>query len=176
MTREQESDSTQLSEERGREGEMRSPQPAGRQENLEGLYSREVPEQPATPPRETVCSFCGITTHGHRDCPLLHQYIRQQADALAQIRLNEYRQLQGWTDYELPQPVSLKDGPLRKGGGPHEGGAKQQQEPHTQKTSKETRQVKSGIIGSLYPRLARGMAPGGGGSPPPPGRGNLPPD
>ena len=60
---------------------------------------------------------------------MLHQYIRQQADALAQIRLSEYRQLQGWTDYELPQPVSLKDEPLRKGGGPHEGGAKQQQEP-----------------------------------------------
>ena len=96
MTREQESDSTLLSEERGREGEMLSPQQVGGQANLEGLYSREVPEQPATPPQETVCSFCGVTTHGHRDCPLLHQYIRQQADALAEIRLNEYRQLQGW--------------------------------------------------------------------------------
>ena len=90
MTREQESDSTLLSEERGREGEMLSPQRMRGQENLEGLYSREVPKQPVTPPRETVCSFCGVTTHGHRDCPSLHQYIRQQADALAEIRLNEY--------------------------------------------------------------------------------------
>ena len=176
MTREQESDSTLLSEERGREREILSPQQVGRQESLEGLYSREIPGQLTTPPRESVCSFCGVTTHGHRDCLLLHQYIRQQADALAEIRLNEYRQLQGLTDYEPPQPVSLKGGPLRKGGGPHEGGTKQQQEPHTQKTLKETGQARSGIIGSLYPRPARGMAPGGGDSPPPPGRRNLPPD
>ena len=114
--------------------------------------------------------------HGHRDCPLLHQYIRQQADALAEIRLNEYRQLQGWADYEPPQPASLKSRPLQRGGGPHEGDAKQQQEPYTQKTSKVTRQARSGIIGSLYPHLVRGMAPGGGDGPPPPGGGNLPPD
>ena len=107
---------------------------------------------------------------------MLHQYIRQQADALAEIRLNEYRQLQGWADYEPPQPASLKDGPLRRGGGPHEGDIKQQQEPHAQKTSKVTRQARSGIIGSLYPHLVREMAPGGGDGPPPPGRGNLPPD
>ena len=66
--------------------------------------------------------------------------------------------------------------PLRRGGGPHEGDVKQQQEPHTQRTSKVTRQARSGIIGSLYPHLARGMAPGGGDEPPPPGGGGLPPD
>ena len=128
MTREQDSDSTLLSEERGGEGEMLSPQRVRGQENLEGLYSREVPKQPVTPPREAVCSFCGVITHGHRDCPLLHQYIRQQADALAEIRLNEYRQLQGWTDYEPSQPVSLKGEPLHRGGGPHGRDVKQQQE------------------------------------------------
>ena len=47
--------------------------------------------QPTMPPQETVCLFCGVATHGHRDCPVLHQYIREQADALAEIRLNEYR-------------------------------------------------------------------------------------
>ena len=65
MTREQDSDSTLLSEERGREGEMLSPRRMRGQENLGGLYSREVPKQPVTPPRETVCSFCGVATHGH---------------------------------------------------------------------------------------------------------------
>ena len=50
MTREQESDSTLLSEERGREREILSPQQVGRQESLEGLYSREIPEQLTTPP------------------------------------------------------------------------------------------------------------------------------
>ena len=44
------------------------------------------------------------------------------------------------------------------------------------KTSKVTRQARSGIIGSLYPHLVREMAPGSGDGPPPPGRGNLPPD
>ena len=107
---------------------------------------------------------------------MLHQYIRQQADALAEIRLNEYRQLQGWADYEPPQTAFLKDGPLRRGGGPHEGDIKQKQEPHAQKTSKVTRPARSGTIGSLYPHLVREMAPGGGDGPPPPGRGDLPPD
>ena len=77
-----------------------------------GLYSREVPGQPVASPWETVCSFCGVATHGHRDCPLLHQYIRQQADALAEIRLSKYRQLQGWVDYEPPQFASLVGRPL----------------------------------------------------------------
>ena len=122
MTREQDSDSTLLSEERRREGEILSPRRMQEQENLMDLHSGEVPREPMTPPRETICSFCGVATHGHRDCPLLHQYIRQQADALAEIRLNEYRRLQGWADYEPPQSASLKDGPLRRGGGPHEGG------------------------------------------------------
>ena len=35
-------------------------------------------------PREIVCSFCGVATHSHKDCPVMHQYIREQADALAQ--------------------------------------------------------------------------------------------
>ena len=45
-----------------------------------------------------------------------------------------------------------------------------------QKTSKITKQARSGIIESLYPHLVRGMAPGGGDGPPPPGGGDLPPD
>ena len=146
------------------------------QESLESLYSREVPKWLVASPPEAVCSFCGVATHGHRDCPLLHQYIRQQAVALAEIRLNEYRQLQGWVDYEPPQPASLKGRPLRRGGGPCEGDVKKQQESHTQKTSRVARQARSGIIGSLYPHLARGMVPGGGDGPPPPGGGDLSPD
>ena len=85
--------------------------------------------------QEIVCSFCGIATHGHRDCPLLHQHIREQADALAEIRLSEYRQLQGWVDYEPSKPTSPKEGPLRRGGGPHEGGTVPRQEPPMQKAS-----------------------------------------
>ena len=57
MTREQDSDSTLLSEGKGREGEMLSPRRIGGQESLEGLYSREVPKQPMASPPEAVCSF-----------------------------------------------------------------------------------------------------------------------
>ena len=72
MTREQDSDSTLLSEGRGRDGEMLSPRRVGGRENL---YSSEISRQPVVTPQETVCSFCGVATHGHRDCPMLHQYI-----------------------------------------------------------------------------------------------------
>ena len=112
MTREQDSDSTLLSKGKGKEGEMLSPRRMREQESPVGLYLREIPGQPVASPRETVCSFCGVATHGHRDCPLLHQYIRQQADALAEIRLSKYRQLQGWVDYEPPQSASLVGKPL----------------------------------------------------------------
>ena len=50
MTREQDSDSTLLSEERGREGEILSPRRLQGQENLMDLHSREVPGEPMTPP------------------------------------------------------------------------------------------------------------------------------
>ena len=35
---------------------------------------------------ELACSFCGNNTHGHAECPVLHQYIRQQANELAAAR------------------------------------------------------------------------------------------
>ena len=35
---------------------------------------------------ELACSFCGNNTHGHVECPVLHQYIRQQANELAAAR------------------------------------------------------------------------------------------
>ena len=80
MTREQESDST-LSPER-REGgvETLSPQKSdgrwGYQRPLHGGYL----SQPVIAPKEVMCSFCGGNTHDDRDCPTMHQYIREQAD------------------------------------------------------------------------------------------------
>ena len=40
-----------------------------------------------TTPEEMMCSFCGGNTHEYRDCPTMHQYIREQADVLAQRRM-----------------------------------------------------------------------------------------
>ena len=71
-------------------------------------------------PQEIVCSFCGVATHGHKNCLVMHQYIREQADALAQKRLEEYQQLQTWAEYESPKRMSSGQDPQRRGGGPHE--------------------------------------------------------
>ena len=60
----------------------------GYQRPLDGGYL----SQPVIAPEEVMCSFCRGNTHDYRDCPKTHQYIREQADALAQRRLREYQQ------------------------------------------------------------------------------------
>ena len=90
MTREQDSDSTLPSEGREREVEVLSPHRMGEKKTILSPHHGESLFQPTMPPQEIVCLFCGVATHGHRDCPVLHQYIREQANALAEIRLNEY--------------------------------------------------------------------------------------
>ena len=47
---------------------------------------------------------------------MIHQYIREQADALAQRRLGEFQQLQEWAEYEPPRQVTNYQGPLYRGG------------------------------------------------------------
>ena len=93
MTREQESDST-LSPEK-EEGGMETPtsqRSGGKQGYQCPLHGGYVP-QPGVPPTKVMCSFCGGGSHEYRDCPVMHQYIREQADTLAQRRLEEYHQL-----------------------------------------------------------------------------------
>ena len=94
MTREQESDSTISSEKE--EGGVKTPSPQrleGRQGYQRPLHGGYVP-QPVITPREVMCSFCGGDTHDYGDCPVMQQYIREQADALAQrswVNTNTYR-------------------------------------------------------------------------------------
>ena len=82
MTREQESDST-LSPERGESGveTLPSQRSDGRQGYQHPLHVGYLP-QSVIAPKEVMCSFCGGNTHDYRDCPTMHQYIREQADAL----------------------------------------------------------------------------------------------
>ena len=87
-------------------------------------------------PKEAICSFCGISTHGYRDCPVMHQYIREQADALAQRRLGEYQQLWEWGGYEPPRQVPTYQEPLHRGGGSHKGGPLSNQKPKNSKSSR----------------------------------------
>ena len=46
----------------------------------------------------------------------MHQYIREQADALAQKRLGEYQQMRDWVRYEPPRQILTHQGPLHRGG------------------------------------------------------------
>ena len=116
MTREQESDST-LSPERG-EGGIETPSPQG----LEGRRGYQHPlhsgyvSQPVITPKEVMCSFCGGHTHDYRDCPVMHQYIREQAESFAQRRLEEYQQPRKWGGYVIPRQVPSYKGPLFRGG------------------------------------------------------------
>ena len=173
MTREQESDST-LSPEK--EGGVKTPSPqrlGGRQGYQRPLHSGYLSQLVITP-KEVMCSFCGGNTHDYRDCPMMHQYIREQADALAQRRLEEYQQPQEWGGYEVPRQVPSHRGPFFRGGGPGESGLKSGQGLSKKETQKQKIPTKSGETGSTYPRSMGGMAPGGGGGSPPPSRGGSP--
>ena len=120
MTREQESDST-LSPEK-EEGGVETPSPQrldGRQGYQRPLHGGYL-SQPVITPKEVMCSFCGGNTHEYRDCPMMHQYIREQADALAQRRLKEYQQPREWGDMKsqgkshLIRDHSLEEGDQMK--------------------------------------------------------------
>ena len=105
MTREQESDST-LSPEK-EEGGVETPSP----QRLEGRRGYQPPlhsqyaSSSRVAQREVGCSFCGVNTHDYRDCPVMQQYIREQADALAQRRLGEYQYPREWEGYEIPRQL-----------------------------------------------------------------------
>ena len=97
----------------------------------------------------------------------MHQYIREQADALTQKRLEEYQRSREWEGYEIPKQVPPHQEPLFRGGGPYEGGPISGQGLSRQGTQKQKAPARSGMIGSMYPHSMGGMAPGGGGGTPP---------
>ena len=163
MTREQESDST-LSPEKEEGGvETLSPQKLdgrrGYQRPLHGGYL----SQPVMTPKEVMCSFCGGNTHDYRDCPTMHQYIREQADALAQRRMGEYQQPQELEGYEIPRQVPFYQGPYFRGGGPDERGPKSGQGPSRKETQKQKIPTTSGETGSAYPHFIGGHSSRGWG-------------
>ena len=176
MTREQESDST-LSPEK-EEGGIETPSPQrleGRRGYQHPLHGGYVP-QSVIASKEVMCSFCGVNTHDYRDCPVMHQYIREQADALAQRRLEEYQQPWEWEGYEVPAQMPPYRGPLFRVGGPDERGPMPGQGLSKQEIQKQKAPTKSGMTGLAYLRSMGGMAPGGGGGTPPPGKGGPPDD
>ena len=176
MTREQESDST-ISPEK-EEGGVKTPSPQrleGRQGYQRPLHGGYVP-QPVITPREAMCSFCGGNTHDYRDCRTMHQYIREQADALAQRRLGENQYLQDWERYEVPRQLPSRQDPLSRGGESDNRRSAPSQGPSKQGIQEQKRATKSGMTGFAHQYPMGGMAPGGGGGTPPPGRGGPPDD
>ena len=176
MTREQESDST-LSPEK-EEGGVKTPSPQrleGRQGYQRPLHAGYV-SQPVITPREVMCSFCGGNTHDYRDCPVMQQYIREQADALAQRRLGEYQHLQDWERYEVPRQLPPHQDPLSRGGESDNRRSVPSQGPSKQRIQEQKGATKSGMTGLAHQYPMGGIAPGGGGGTPPPGRGGPPDD
>ena len=96
MTREQESDSTSSPEKEKGGVEAPSPQGLEGRQGYQRLSHGGYISQPVTTPEEIMCSFCGGNTHDYRDCPTMHQYIREQANALAQRGMGEYQQPREW--------------------------------------------------------------------------------
>ena len=172
MTREQDSDSTSLPGGRGQRVEMSPPQQPNRWKDMRDPSHNKYVPRTVTFPREIICSFCGVATHGHKDCPVMHQYIREQADALARRRLEEYHQLQAWEEYESPKQVPSGQDPQQRGGGPHETESISGQRLPGWETQRQRSSAKVGIVESMYPHVVKGMAPGVGGSPSPPGQGD----
>ena len=131
--------------------------------------------QPVTTPEEMMCSFCGGNTHDYRDCPTMHQYIRKQADALAQRRMGECQQPREWGDMKSQgkchptRDRTLEEGDQMKGDQSLVG-------PSRKETQKQKIPTKSGETGAADPCSMGGMAPGGGGEAPPPSRGGPPDD
>ena len=124
------------------------------------LHGRYIP-QPVIASKEVMCSFCGVNTHDYRDCPVMHQYIREQADALAQRRLEEYQQLWEWEGYKIPKQVPPHQG-LSLEGEPGERGPMPGQGLSKQETQKQKASTKSGMTGLAYLHSMGGMAPEGG--------------
>ena len=167
MTREQESDSTlSPGKEEGGE-EIPSPQRLEGRRGYQFRLSSQYAPSPMLTRSEVMCSFCGANTHDYRDCPMMHQYIREQADALAQRRLKEYQQPQEWEGYKISRQMPSYPGPFFRGGGPDESGPKSGPGPSKKETQKQKIPTKSGMTGLGHQYPTGGMAPGGGGGTPP---------
>ena len=62
-----------------------------RQKDSDEVTPSETSNPPLVNPLvDLACSFCGNNTHTHAKCPVLHQYIKQQANELAAARASGY--------------------------------------------------------------------------------------
>ena len=98
MTREQESDSTLSPGKGGGRSGNTFPAKIGRTAGISTSITWWVCITTSDNNKRSDVFLCGANTHDYRDCPTMHQYIREQADALAQRRMGEYQQPREWRD------------------------------------------------------------------------------
>ena len=72
MTREQESDSTSPPEREEGKVSQTSPWKSEKEESKLKVPWRENPPHSMGPPREQMCSFCGVHTHEYKECHIMH--------------------------------------------------------------------------------------------------------
>ena len=120
-----------------------------------------------------ACSFCGNNTHGHAKCPVLNQYIRQQANELAAARASGYYPTpvlpfkpKGEQPTQDPQP---RDDTRTPKEAPQEG-----EKPSVPGQNNKPRDGEE--TSSKGWREQFGLPSGGGGGPPPGGGGGPPDD
>ena len=125
------------------------------------------------PLRGLACSFCGNNTHDYKGCPMMHQYIRQQANELAAARASGH-----YPPFEAP-PMPRGGRPIpdpqprddtRTMGNASRGGGKPS--PPRRNDGHQDQE-------NILPRGWReqfGLPSGGGSGPPPGGGGGGPPD
>ena len=123
-----------------------------------------------------MCSFSGGNTHDYRDCPVMQQYIREQASALAQRRLGEYQHPREWEGYEIPRQLPPHQNPLLRGRESDNRRPIPSQGLSKQRIQEQRVATKSGMTELVHQPPMGGIAPGGGGGTPPPGRGGPPDD
>ena len=125
------------------------------------------------PSIELACSFCGNNTHGHMKCPVLHQYIRQQANELAAARASGY--------YPAPElPFTQKGGQPTQNHQPRDDTRtprEASQKGEKLSVSGQNNKPRDGKeTSSKGWREQFGLPSGGGSGPPPGGGGGGPPD
>ena len=151
---------------------------------VSGILTRQkdrdevTPSETFNPPQVSpliglACSFCGNNTHGHAKCPVLHQYIRQQANELAAARASGY--------YPTPVlPFAPKEGQSTQDPQPRDdtrtpGGAPKKGKESSVPGQNNKPQEGKGTSPKGW-REQFGLPSGGGSGPPPGDGGGGPPD
>ena len=145
-----------------------------RKRDSETSSSSERGEPPvASIPPCSRCSFCGNNTHEYTDCPMLHQFVRQQADDLADLWAQRYQAAQAVSLAQQGEHRGQTPRPKEDTRGTKTDSVKEKKQP-SEKGKGTRRETKGLPLGGWQARF--GLPPAGGSGPPPGGGDGGPPD